>query len=141
MQHALQSVRVLFIKIFTSMRLPVPLPGHRSTSVHFQITESSMLSTVANPQSTMISILSPTASLTAVLLHPTSRKAVFLSVLRFSRRLRLYRDPFKYHIIPALGLIFVPGEGPVITKDDRTGTIFVLRLQTLDFSVLVISNN
>ncbi len=71
-----------------------------------------------------------------------SKGGIFpVPVLRFSRRLRLYRDPFKYHIIPALGLIFVPGEGPVITKDDRTGTIFVLRLQTLDFSVLVISNN
>jgi len=62
--------------------------------------------------------------------------------LRLSRRIRrLYRDPFKYHISPTLGLIFVPGEGPVITKDDRAGTIFVLRLLTLDFSVLVISNN
>ena len=71
-----------------------------------------------------------------------SKGGIFpVPVLRFSRRLRLYRDPFKYHIIPALGLIFVPSEGPVITKDDRAGTIFVLRLQTLDFSVLVISNN
>ena len=48
------------------------------------------------------------------------------------------RDPFKHHILPAFGLILMPGEGPVVMEGNGAGAVVIYGLLALDLALVII---
>ena len=55
--------------------------------------------------------------------------------------LRLHRQPLEHQVLPALGLILVPGEGAVVVEGDGAGAVGIHGLLALHFSVFVIGQD